>query len=306
MTILETTDDLLRAARENEEFREAFRREILTEELMAVPNDIKELKAIATNIAATGEALNEHAATTNQQLQIMTDGITSLQQITEANAKGIGDLVSGITDYKTITEKQFARVQTSITRVEGTLREQEQAQANFRGAYAQSVAGKEDVEIARKFAGAHGLDSVPIDTTHIGRSTLREWVKIHINALLAIDLKQSNPLDKFIRPDIIAAIIDVTDEDATPAFYIAVEASYSAEKKDIDKATDNAKIIQTITGLKTYPVVAAVRLHRRVEDDDETRSRLYEDVADLIEADNPDAAFWYKVDSDDMRPPSPR
>lgn len=62
----------------------------------------------------------------------------------------------------------------------------------------------------------------------------------------------------------------------------------------------------TAAGLKTYPVVAAVRLHRRIEDDDETRSRLYEDVGDFIETDNPDAAFWYKVDSDDMRPPSPR
>ena len=221
----------MRVPRENREFREAFRREILTGDLMAVPDDIKELKAITANIAATGETLNEHAATTNEQLQIMTDGITSLQQITEANAKGINDLVSGIADYKDATEKQFARVQTSITRLEGTLRKQEQAQSNFRGAYAQSVAAKEDVEIARKFTGAHGLDTMPVDTTHIGRSTLREWVKTHTDALLVIDLKQSNPLDKFIQPDIIAAITNVTDEDATPAFYMAVEASYSAEKK---------------------------------------------------------------------------
>lgn len=292
MTTVNTTDDLLRAARENKEFREAFRREILTEDLMAVPDDIKELKAITTNIAATGEALNEHAATTNQQLQIMTDGINAL--------------VQGMTDYKDATEKQFARVQTSITRVEGTLREQEQAQANFRGSYAQSAANKEDLEIAAQFADAHGLNAEWIETEHIRRSTLRQWTVNHRAALLSLDLKQANPLIKFRRPDIIAAITDVTGESARPAFYIAVEASYSAEKKDIDKATDNAKIIQAITGLKTYPVVAAVRLHRRVEDDDETRSRLYEDVNDFIETDNPDAAFWHKVDSDDMRPPSPR
>ena len=37
MATLDTTDDLLRAARENPEFREAFRREILTEELLALP-----------------------------------------------------------------------------------------------------------------------------------------------------------------------------------------------------------------------------------------------------------------------------
>lgn len=37
MTNLYTTEDLLRAARENQEFREAFRREILTEELLRLP-----------------------------------------------------------------------------------------------------------------------------------------------------------------------------------------------------------------------------------------------------------------------------
>lgn len=124
MTTVNTTDDLLRAARENKEFREAFRREILTEELMTAPGDIKELNETAINIAATGEALNERAATTNQQLEIMADGVNSLvrgiadyksstdsrlnslQQITEANAKGIGDLVSGIADMsRNLNEK---------------------------------------------------------------------------------------------------------------------------------------------------------------------------------------------------------
>ena len=37
MATLDTTDDLLRAARENPEFREAFRRDVLTEELLALP-----------------------------------------------------------------------------------------------------------------------------------------------------------------------------------------------------------------------------------------------------------------------------
>ena len=37
MTTLNTTDDLSRAARENREIREAFRREILTEELIRLP-----------------------------------------------------------------------------------------------------------------------------------------------------------------------------------------------------------------------------------------------------------------------------
>ena len=42
MTTLNTTDDLLRAARENREFREAFRREILTEDLIDSLREIRE------------------------------------------------------------------------------------------------------------------------------------------------------------------------------------------------------------------------------------------------------------------------
>ncbi len=297
MATLDTTDDLLRAARENSEFREAFRREILTEELLAVPDDLTELKAVTANIAATGEALLEHADVTNQRLENMVDGITAL--------------VQGMADYKTATENRlveisgnFPEVQTSIVRVENMLSEQEQAQSSFRGTYAQSAASEEDMEIAGMFAGAHGLDVGLIETMHIRRRTLREWSVTHRDALLTLDLKQSNPLGKFCRPDIVAAITDATDEDATPVYYLAVEASYSGEKKGIDKATDNAKILRAITGLKVYPVVAAVRLHHRM--DDETRNRLYEDVTDFIEADNPDTAFWYKIDSDDMRPPEPR
>ena len=163
--------------------------------------------------------------------------------------------------------------------------------------FAEWIASKEDLEIASKFADIHGLQTGWFETTHMGRRDLRDWVKTHGDVLLTLDLKQSDPLIKFRRPDMVAAVVDVADEDATPVFYLAAEISYSGEKKDIDKATDNAKILRAITGLKAYPVVAAVRLHHGM--DDETRSRLYEDVSDFIEADNPDTAFWYRIDSAD-------
>ena len=57
MAASETTDDLLIAARENHEFREAFRREILTEKFMAVPGLDAQTNPIAVSTS-------EHAATT--------------------------------------------------------------------------------------------------------------------------------------------------------------------------------------------------------------------------------------------------
>ena len=43
--IIETTDDFIRALRSNEEFREAARRELLTEELLELPGEFKKFRA---------------------------------------------------------------------------------------------------------------------------------------------------------------------------------------------------------------------------------------------------------------------
>ena len=43
--IIETTDDFIRALRENEEFRDAARRELMTQDLMELPREFKDFKA---------------------------------------------------------------------------------------------------------------------------------------------------------------------------------------------------------------------------------------------------------------------
>ena len=67
------------------------------------------------------------------------------------------------------------------------------------------------------------------------------------------------------------------------------------EEKDIDKATDNAKIIRAVTGLEAYPVVVTDRPLQWK--DEAARYRLYEDAAQFVAASNPDAALWYRLDS---------
>ena len=94
------------------------------------------------------------------------------------------------------------------------------------------------------------------------------------------------------------------DDDADPEFYIAIEASYTADAEDILKVTDHAKILRAATGLDAYPVVAAVMLDDKL--DPEMESRLYYDVELFIEANDADAALWYRLDSADLRPSEPR
>ena len=42
--IIETTDDFIRALRGNEEFKAAARRELLTQDLLELPNEFREFK----------------------------------------------------------------------------------------------------------------------------------------------------------------------------------------------------------------------------------------------------------------------
>ena len=315
MATLESTDDLLRAARENREFREAFRREILTEELMAAPGDIRELKEITANIAATCEALNVHAGSTNQQLESVADGIKSLQQITEANAKGISDLVSGIADMNRNLGERIDGVEERLTqRIDGMGKQIDglgekvdtelTAQYAFRGTYAQSAANKERIRIANKFAYLHGVKYT--DAMGVRRDVMRGWLRGENTAIVEGLQLRDRAWETFLVPDLVAAVHDLTaPDDARPLYYIALESSYSSiDDEDVVRATDHAKIVNAVTGLPAYAVVAGVRLDERITDG--ARSRIREEVAEYVEAGNQDSVYWHKLEASDLRPPETR
>ena len=151
-----------------------------------------------------------------------------------------------------------------------------------------------DLEIAAKFAELHGLDGDMLDTTHISRDALRDWVRDRRDELLSLDLRQDGALRIFRRPDYIALVLEMRSDPMERAFYLAVESPYAVHEKDIDKVTDNAKILRAVTGLAAYPVVAAGILDPMLSDG--ARARLYEDVNEYVAAGDADAALWYRLD----------
>ena len=77
-------------------------------------------------------------------------------------------------------------------------------------------------------------------------------------------------------------------------------ASYAGEREDIQRATDHAKIVRAVTGLQAYPVVASVILDDQM--DAQTQFRFYDDIERFFEADREESAFWYRLDSADLKP----
>ena len=151
-----------------------------------------------------------------------------------------------------------------------------------------------DLDIAAKFAGLHGRNDYRVRTRQIGRGVLEQWVDDHEDMLLSLELRQEGALRKFQRPDYIALVGERRDGRIEPAFYLTVESPYSLGEKDIDKATDNAKILRAVTGLEAYPVVASGLLDSMLSDG--ARARLYEDVAGYVAARDADVALWYWLD----------
>ena len=281
MTTINTLEDLLRAARGNQEFREAFRREILTEELLELPERFAEYTKVTDthlgNIDKTLATLTENTAAMNRRLDSLGEKVESLEGKVEKNSvdiNGLGDM----------------------------FREEVKAQSSFRGTYAVDASRKDNREVAWLFAYKHGLRL--IKTRQVPDDVLENWLANNVALIESLNLRD-RAWRTFPGADLVVEVRDLQAKlDSTPAYYIALEASYTVEKEDILKSTDHARIIRAVTGVDTYAVVAGVNMDDEM--DAETLGRVHTEAERFIETDDPETAFWHQLHSEDLRPSEPR
>ena len=281
LTTINTLEDLLRAARGNQEFREAFRREILTEELLELPERFAEYTKVTDthlgNIDKTLATLTENTAAMNRRLDSLGERVESLEGKVEKNSvdiNGLGDM----------------------------FREEVKAQSSFRGTYAVDASRKDNREVAWLFAYKHGLRL--IKTRQVPDDVLENWLANNVALIESLNLRD-RAWRTFPGADLIVEVRDLQASlDSTPAYYIALEASYTVEKEDILKSTDHARIIRAVTGVDTYAVVAGVNMDDEM--DVETLGRVHTEAERFIETDGPETAFWHQLHSEDLRPSEPR
>ena len=285
MATIDNTDDLLRLVREDSNFRATMRRELLTAELLEVPQRL-------TALEQSTAALIEYTNATNRRL----DNI-------EADITVIKDDINVMKGDITVMKNDVSVIKDDINGLGEAFRQEVRAQSSYRGAHAQTAANRDRVRISNLFAKFHAIRRT--DAMPVRRNRLKTWLQgENAEVVEALNLRD-RAWETFLEPDIVAAVHDLmADDDAEPAFYIVVEASYTGEAEDIDKAIDHAKIVHAVTGLDAYPIVAAVRLDDKMEP--EMRSRLYDDVQKFVAANDADAAFWFRLGSADLRPAEPR
>ena len=313
MATIGTTDDLLRLVREDSNFRATMRRELLTAELLEVPQRLTALEqstaALIEYTNATNRRLDNIEAditVIKDDINVMKDDITVMKgdvNVMKDDISVTKNDVSVMKDDVSVTKNDVSVIKDDINGLGEAFRQEVRAQSSYRGAHAQTAANRDRVRISNLFAKFHAIRRT--DAMPVRRNRLKTWLQgENAEVVEALNLRD-RAWETFLEPDIVAAVHDLmADDDAEPAFYIVVEASYTGEAEDIDKAIDHAKIVHAVTGLDAYPIVAAVRLDDKMEP--EMRSRLYDDVQKFVAANDADAAFWYRLGSADLRPAEPR
>lgn len=270
-TALDTTEDLLRAARENVEFREAFRREILTEELLELP-----------------QRFAEYSSATDRKIEALTERVDALT-IT------VDSLVKGIAEYKEATNQRLDSIARDISSLHGMYAQQHDDYHRFRGAYAESAARKDDGIIAGKIARARG-----------NRVLMSERLDHKALSAIFVDAVQRDLLDdiddesqeRFQNCDV--ALLVTERGRAQTQFYLVIEASHTAHENDLTRSANHAKVIERVKGITTYAIVASARVSSGMP-----LNLLEYDALTFVRDKNPDAALWHQLRTSEMEPMVP-
>ena len=231
MTTINSQEDLLRALRENPEWKEAVRGLILGEELLQLP--------------ARFNAFADEQRQVNKRVE-----------------SDISDLKEGQGRLETAVEELQAgqsRIEASQTRIEARMTRQENDMSTVKAAHA-------------RWSALRGAESITIDMDI-------EYVKTLTEADLVRMAKTGNPnmtrseLFSFRTADLV---VEARDDSGT--VYICMEASYTGDLRDSDRAQRNARLLTEFTGHRSIPVVSSVR--------------NVNEVSALIES---GAIYWYEI-----------
>ena len=304
MTTIDTSEDIIRALQEDPHLLRQVRRAIMTDEVLALPDQFADMRETQNSMLETQNRILSELADTRATQRSMLETQSSML---ETQNRVLSELADTRATQRSMLETQSSMLETQnriladqeemrrdIRALHGMFRRQHNDFANFRGAYAENAARKNDRMIARRIARARG---------HRVRLTERiSYEELSALLLVAENLDTSSiyesSWDTFPNADVA---LRVTERNrAETQFYIVVEASYTAEMYDLKRATDHAKLLRRTTGIEAYAIVAGVRLN------DDIQSVVWFDAEDFVKAQDEDDALWYKLPKAEMDPLEPR
>ena len=271
MATINTADDLIEVLRNDDRMRSAVRRELLTEEVLALPERVDKMV---------------EAQSAMQETQ--TEILGSIQSLQETQTEMLKNIES-------LTEGQIAATEHR-TKLHALHREEHDALHRFRGNYAVDAASRNRFEIAEVFAQLCSVERINVDV--LDEAELKTMRDKNMGALNSLGVA-NKVLSAFPATDLA---LRVTEMEGGPGleFYVVVEASYTGTSHDIERAAVRTRMLGAITGCKAYAVVTSVHLNPAIA------ARVTEDAEKYLASGGDNIAFWYRTDEEVLQPVSPR
>ena len=296
MTTIHTIEDLVRILDERPDWTESLRSRILTRELLDLPqtfaefaaNTERRLAALETGQAELVAVLGRFMDNTERRLAALEDGQAAL-------TAGQAAMADTLTKFMESTERRLNALEAGLVALESGQAALAAGQAALEAGHVALAAGQaaladslakfiESTERRLDAVGTkldqHTNEMAPLKAAHARNGALRIVARIarvaNCREHRVLDLGDildliedsdtsgiaRNELTSFENADII---IEATPRDNGAVHYIAVEASYTAGRRDAYRAIRNAEYMTRFTGRPAHAVVAAQRVNPAIE-----------------------------------------
>ena len=339
MTTINTTEDLLLVVRENEAFRAAMRREILTAELLGLPGQFtamqKTQNRMLAELAETRETQASMLETQNRMLAELAETRETQASMLETQNRMLAELAETRETQASMLETQnrmlaelaeTRETQASMLETQNAMLEE---QAGFRSVQAAMLEElskmrgdihslhrmyRQQHEDMGRFRGNYAISAMRSSDYDIARpfarmrgirrTSLRKLARPELSRILRENYDAVDDLGLRDRSwesfQNPDLIAEITGiRNSVTSFYISVEASYTGDREDALRASDHAKILRRVTGKESYAIVAAVRMGPNIESD------IFYDVANFVAANDEQAILWYQLDEERLEPLDP-
>lgn len=195
---------------------------------------------------------NNASNETNRRLQRLEEGQAGTNRRLDNLESGQEELRTGQKDLWAGQEELRAgqkELRQTVARIERSVDALRNDIGPLKAAHARNSA----LRVSYRVCEDLGLDEIRV----LDRSALRAMVRQADTSDLPRNHRYS-----FIEAD---AVIEATD-DAGETHYVAMEASFTADERDTNRAVRNAGYLTRFTGQPAHAVVAALRIDNRIAD----------------------------------------
>jgi cell division protein FtsB len=260
--------DLLEILRTMPEWKEALRRELLGDELLALPGLVRKLMAAV-------EEMNRRLARVEQDIAEMNRRLTRVEQDVEVLKADVGVLKADVEVLKADVGVLKADVEVLKADVGVLKADVEVLKADVEVLKADVEVLKADVEVLKADVGVLKTDVATLKGDSLERK-YRERPFVYFRRIVrkskvltdseieellsqaqASGALSEADVDEISRLDVIVCGRRITDDSVA---YLAVEVSAKIDDYDVERAVRRAKLLEKIPGVVAIPVVAGEQL----------------------------------------------